>query len=408
MNKPLLNAKPTPRQLWRWRGVSPQGQASGGSLWAENRAAALVALQRHSVVPLSVTRCRVKKSLWRSQYSGELVQQLATLLQAGLTLSDGLSLLAGQHAHPQWQALLTGLSAQLAQGQALSQALRAWPDVFPPLFPAMIQAGEITGKLDVCCQHLARQQEADRLLAQKVKKALRYPLIVLMLALLVVIGMCGFVLPEFAAIYRTFNAPLPLLTRGVMALSALVQHGLPLIIAGIALPVLLSPLLRRHPRWQIAKARIGLSLPIISSLMRGQKLSQIYTILALTQSAGIPFLQGLTSVEQTLTCPWWRALIQQITVAVTQGRPIWQALDESPVFTPLCRQLIRTGEASGALDRMLENLAAYHTQHTHQQADDLASLLEPVMLLVTGGIIGTLVVAMYLPVFGLGDALGGA
>lgn len=408
MNKQQSNDKPAVRQLWRWRGMTPQGQASGGSLWAENRTAALIAIQQHNVVPLSVTRSRVKTSLWRGQFSGELVQQLSTLLQAGLTLSDGLSLLAGQHAHPQWQALLTGLSAQLAQGQTLSQALKAWPEVFPPLYLAMIQAGEITGKLDICCQHLARQQEADRLLAQKVKKALRYPTIVLLLALLVVIGMSGFVLPEFAAIYRTFNAPLPALTRFVMALSALIQQGLPAIFACIALPLLMRPLLRQNPRWQIMKARIGLSIPVISPLIRGQKLSQIYTILSLTQGAGIPFLQGLASVEQTLTCPWWRSLIQQITVSITQGRPIWQAFEKSPVFTPLCRQLIRTGEASGALDRMLENLAAYHSQQTHQQADDLASLLEPVMLLVTGGIIGTLVVAMYLPVFGLGDALGGA
>ena len=112
-------------------------------------------------------------------------------------------------------------------------------------------------------------------------------------------------------------------------------------------------------------------------------------------------------MARTLACPWWRQLIGEIAGSVSRGSTIWQALEASPVFTPLCRQLVRTGETSGALDNMLENLADYHTQQTHQQADNLASLLEPVMLLVTGVIIGTLVVAMYLPIFNLGDALGG-
>lgn len=395
-------------QLWRWRGLMPQGEPAAGTLWAETRASALLALQQEGAVPLNIERCRIKTSLWRSQYTGELVQQLGTLLQAGLSLPEGLSLLAEQHAHPQWQALLTRLSRELSQGKTFPEALREWPQVFSPLCLAMIQAGDMTGRLDDCCQHFARQQEAERQLTMKVKKALRYPAMILTLALLVIAGMSGFVLPEFAAIYHSFNAPLPGLTRAVMALSAGVQQSLPLIAVLAVLPFLLRPLLRQDPRWQMAKAKLALKVPIFSGLIRGQKLSQIYTVLALTQTAGIPFLQGLNSVEQTLTCPWWRGLIHQMAESISQGSTIRQALELSPVFTPLCKQLIRTGEASGALDRMLENLARYHSQQTHQQAESLASLLEPVMLLVTGGIIGTLVVAMYLPIFGLGDALGGA
>lgn len=396
------------KRLWRWRGLTLQGEPKEGSLWAESRAAALLSIQCDSIVPLAIKRCQIRKGLWKSQYSCELIQQLATLLQAGLTLSDGLSLLAAQHAHAQWQALLRQLAVRLAEGEPLSIALQAWPEVFPPLYQAMIHAGEITGKLDYCCMHLARQQESQRQLSQKVKKALRYPAIILALALLVVVGMSGFVLPEFAEIYRTFNAPLPALTRSVMALSAFIQRGLPAIGAMLLLPFLCKPLLRRSVKWQMLRPRIALGLPVLSGLIRGQKLSQIYTVLALTQHAGIPFIQGLGCVEKTVNCPWWRALIRQLAESITQGSAIWQALAESPVFTPLCRQLIRTGEASGALDKMLENLAAYHSQQTHQQAENLASLLEPVMLLVTGVIIGTLVVAMYLPIFSLGDALSSA
>lgn len=394
------------KPLWRWRGMTPQGAPRAGAVWAESRAGALLILQADGIVPLALRRCRVKRALWQGQHGEALVRQLATLLQAGLTLSEGLSLLADQHPHPQWRALLAKLSGELARGRAFSDALGEWPEVFSPLYISMIQAGEMTGRLDICCQHLARQQEGARLLAQKVRKALRYPAIILALALAVTLGMSGFVLPEFAAIYRTFNAPLPALTRGVIAFSDGVQRGWPWLTAIAGSALLLRPLLLRSRRWKMLWPQIALAIPVFSDLLRGQKLSQIYTVLALTQRAGIPFLQGLENVARTLTCPWWRKLLGEMAAAINRGSTICQALEASPVFTPLCRQLIRTGEASGALDTMLENLADYHTQRTHQQAESLASLLEPIMLLVTGVIIGTLVVAMYLPIFNLGDALG--
>ncbi|MEW5562525.1 protein transport protein HofC [Enterobacter asburiae] len=396
-----------PKCLWYWRGVTEQGEAREGSVWAENKIVALELAESEGIAPLTISRKTTYKSQWQTRHSSELMHQLATLLQAGLTLSGSLQLLAEQHPIPQWQALMQDLARRLAQGEPLSTAMQQWPEAFPPLYPALIQAGEMTGKLDYCCTHLARQQEEQRQLSLKVKKALRYPMIILLLALLVVTGMSGFVLPEFAAIYRTFNTPLPALTRMVMALSTAVQQGLPLILGLAVLPFILRPLLQRSPRWQQFRPQVLLRIPVVSGLVRGQMLSQIYTVLALTQNAGIPFLQGLESVQKTLTCPWWRGVIEQMIGAIASGNAVWQAMEAQSIFTPLCKQLVRTGEVSGALDSMLENLAQYHSQQTHQQADNLATLLEPVMLLVTGVIIGTLVVAMYLPIFHLGDAISG-
>lgn len=397
----------TTKQLWYWRGLTEQGDPRQGTIWADNKITAMARIQRDGVHPLYLKRRDIRKAQWRTHYNSELMQQLATLLQAGLTLTEGLTLLGEQHPSPQWQALLQDLAFQLAQGQSLSLAMQQWPEAFPPLYSAMIQAGEMTGKLDYCCFHLAQQQQAQRLLSQKVKKALRYPLIILCLALFVVIGMSGFVLPEFAAIYQTFNTPLPALTQAVMALSTAVQQGWPLIVGFALLPFILRPILRQSPRWKMLRPRLLLALPVFCGLVRGQMLSQIYTVLALTQNAGVPFLQGLKSVEKTLTCPWWRQIIHQMSESVAHGSAIWQAMEKQTVFTPLCKQLVRTGEVSGSLDKMLENLARYHSEQTHQQADNLATLLEPVMLLVTGLIIGTLVVAMYLPIFHLGDAISG-
>lgn len=159
--------------------------------------------------------------------------------------------------------------------------------------------------------------------------------------------------------------------------------------------------------WQAQRQRLLLRLPVMGRLIRGQKLAQIFTVLALTQSAGIPFLQGLESAIESLGCPYWSQRLTQVHQEIAAGNPVWLALKNTQEFSPLCLQLVRTGEASGSLDIMLHNLARHHSESTLALADNLASLLEPALLIITGLIIGTLVVAMYLPIFHLGDAMSG-
>lgn len=394
-------------QLWHWQGLNANGERLHGTIWGNHRPAVLIALQQQRITVITLKRRSINASQWRTQHSCMVISQLATLLQAGLTLSDSLTLLAQQHPSAQWRALLSSLSERLAQGVSLSEGLQQWPQAFPPLYLAMIRTGEITGKLEQCCLELVRQQKAQLLLAAKVKKALRYPMIILSLAALVVMAMTGFVLPEFTAIYRTFNTPLPTLTLAVMAMAAFVEQWFFIILLLPIIPLVLSTALKNHPPWQRARQKIVLSLPVMGKLARGQKLSQIFTVLALTQRAGIAFLQGLETVEMTLVCPWWREIISTLYQDIAHGSAIWQAMEKSQVFTPLCLQLVRTGEASGALDEMLDNLARHHDENTQNLAENLTSLLEPMLLIVTGLIIGTLVVAMYLPIFHLGDAISG-
>ena len=394
-------------QLWYWNGLTTEGETLSGTLWAAHRPAALMALERQHLTVTTLKRHAVNTALWQAQHSCAVISQLATLLQAGLPLAEGLALLAEQHPSVQWRALLGALAERLAQGISLSEGLQQWPHAFPPLYLAMIRTGEITGKLEHCCLELARQQKAELLLRAKVKKALRYPLVILTLAIVVVMAMVGFVLPEFTAIYRTFNTPLPTLTLAVMATAAFIEQWFLLLLAFLLVPVGVSMALRRHPPWQYAHQKILLSLPVLGALVHRQRLSQIFTVLTLTQRAGIAFLQGLETVEETLSCPWWRSIVVNIHQDITQGSAIWQAMANSHAFTPLCIQLVRTGEASGALDNMLENLARHHHEHTQNLAENLTALLEPVLLIVTGAIIGTLVVAMYLPIFHLGDAISG-
>ncbi|MEO3740656.1 protein transport protein HofC [Kosakonia sp. WA-90] len=397
----------TTKYLWQWSGIDNAGALQQGAHWSENRNAAMQTLYHRQIHPLTLKRRPVRRSLWRAEHGCTLLRQLATLLQAGLTLPEGLLLLAQQHPARQWQALLHHLAQALEQGETFSTALRQWPEVFPPLWAAMVHTGELTGKLDECCFKLASQQQAQRALALKVKKALRYPLIILSLTAAIVVAMVYLVLPEFSAIYQTFNTPLPALTRGVIASATLMQQGALPLSALTLLVVCTMTLLRRQMKWLHYRQRLLLRCPVVGKLVRGQRLSQIFTVLSLTQRSGITFLQGLENVRDTLTCPYWRDVLQQAHQDITLGAAISTALAKSGNFTPLCIQLIHTGEISGALDTMLENLARHHSEQTQHQADELASVLEPLLLVVTGLIIGMLVVAMYLPIFHLGDAMGG-
>ncbi|MGB7803242.1 protein transport protein HofC [Buttiauxella sp.] len=393
--------------LWHWKAVDPLGQIQKGSLFAEDIASVTDKLFSDNLQLLQLRKTsRTRRGCWHIQQKIQVFRQLATLLQAGISLSDGLLLIAQQHPFEEWSALLKDIEQRVSSGTPFSAALSHWPKIFPALFIALIHIGELTGKLDECCKRLADQQEKLYRLHKKVMKALRYPLFIMVVALLVTIGMMGFVLPEFANIYRSFNAPLPAVTVAVMAISSWVTtQGLVWLMASVILFVGGYFLRQRKPHWQEYEQNLLLRLPLIAPLWRGQVLSQIYTTLSLSQQAGIPLLQGLAAVETTLTPLLWKKVISQITTKVIQGVPFWLALTESERFTPLCCQLVRVGEESGALDLMLEKLASWHQNNTEERADNLAAALEPIMMLVVGGIIGTLVIAMYLPIFQLGDAM---
>ena len=396
------------RFLFRWQSMDDHGNLRQGCSFALSVGQIADDLAARQQLPLKISRPqRCGPRCWQWQQKTAFVRQLATLLKAGMPLATSLQLLAEGHPEACWQALLLELQQRIAAGIPFSEALTAWPDVFPPLYAALIHIGELTGELDECCLQLAIQQEQQQQLQQKVKKALRYPLFILAVALLVSVGMLVFVLPEFVSVYQTFHAPLPAFTVAVIAFSTLIQQQA---IAGgtiITAVLMLWRWLRKNsPGWQRREQQWLMQLPLIAALYRGSLLSQIFTTLSLTQRAGLTLLQSLQAVEKTLSPLLWREAVSALQRHIENGHPLHQALKSHRLFTPLCYQLVKVGEESGSLDALLARLASWHEQRTHQLADMLAAALEPLMMMVVGGIVGTLVVAMYLPVFQLGDALG--
>lgn len=343
---------------------------------------------------------------WQPQHKILLIRQLATLLKAGLPLLQGIKLIAKDHAYPCWQALLLDIQSQIEQGHPFSEVLSRWPDIFPPLYPALIYIGEVTGQLDECCFKLARQQEQQCQLQNKVRKALRYPLFIILFTLIVTICMLVFVLPEFVSIYTAFDAPLPAFTAVVIRLSETLQQScIPLTMSITALTFFWRHQRKKRFSWQRKEQLLLLSLPVISTLYRGSQLSLIFTTLTLTQQAGLTLMHGLQTVQKTLNGVLWREEIVKLQKHIAMGKPLHLALKQHKLFTPFCYQLIKVGEEAGALDVLLEKLAQWHEANTHELADKLTTTLEPLLMAVVGIIVGVLVVAMYLPIFGLGDAL---
>lgn len=393
--------------LFIWQAVDNAGNMQHGELLAASKEDIMQQLFDRELLPVTWRKRKTWHARhWKWSQKIAFMRQLATLLKAGLPLSEGLRLLADGHPHPGWRALLNALQTSVLKGEAFSAALRQWPQIFPPLWPALMQVGELTGQLDECCYQLAQQQARQQLLWQKVRKALRYPLFILLVATGVTLGMLLLVLPEFVAVYSAFNAPLPAFTSAVMALSqGLQRHGW-LMALLILLPMLGWRKLHKDcVAWQRREQRGMLRLPLIAPLWRGSQLSQIFAILQLTQKAGLTLLQSLQAAEETLTPLIWREAIHDLQQHIAQGLPLYQALEQHILFTPLCYQLIRTGEEAGALDEMLARLAEWHEGQTLARAENLAAGLEPMMMVVIGIIVGTLVIAMYLPVFGLGEVI---
>ncbi|WP_145495533.1 protein transport protein HofC [Yersinia bercovieri] len=396
------------QRLFHWRAIGTSGQLQTGALLATERNIVYEYMFRHGLQPLGIkSGKRLSVSYWRGERLVTVTRQLATLLQAGLPLVNSLQLLAKEMDALPWRCLLQEISQQVSQGQSLSEAMTHYPRIFPRLYPPVIAMGELTGNLEQCCIQLVEHQERQQKLQKKVIKALKYPVFVCIIALVVSVLMLVMVLPEFAQIYQSFDTPLPTLTASLLWMSTrLTDYGLGIAVILISLSTGYFYARQHKARWQIWEQKILLRIPLVSALVRGSCLSQIFQTLAITQHAGLPLTAGLDAALLSASNETYRQALQHIQRQINQGSPLYTALDQYHLFPPLCQQLVRVGEESGALDVLLDKLADWHQQQTQDLADNLTQMLEPLLMLIIGGIVGVLVIAMYLPIFQLGDVIG--
>ncbi|OCG33865.1 MULTISPECIES: protein transport protein HofC [unclassified Gilliamella] len=333
-----------------------------------------------------------------------ITKQLATMLKAGLSIIDTLQLLAQEQAKPHWQYLLLDIKQQIAKGEFLSQVLQQHQSVFSSLYCEIIATGELTGQLDESFEQLALLLEKSIKLQKSIKKAMRYPLFLLLIAMMASLVMLLFVLPKFSDIYQNFDAELPAFTQGVIDFSSYLQQSwliwcIVFFISYFCYQRYLKVRYRRKIEMIVIK------FPFIGKIIQTTCLTQIFQTIGITQKAGIPLLTGLTAAANTTNYFLYRDSISQIIVGIEQGLSFSHVLHGQRYFPNLCSQLIHVGEESGTLDLMLDKLATYYQEQNQTLTDNLSQAFEPLLMLILSLIIGSLIVAMYLPIFQMGDVI---
>ncbi len=382
----------------------------------EGRSVAEVAaeLRRRNLLVISVREQRAARSLVFELFdrvtTDDLVvftRQLATMIGAGLPLVRALHALAEQAEKRRLRDVVSGVRADVESGAALSAALAGRRDVFPNLYVEMVRAGEVGGVLDEVLPRLASQLEHDRELKRKVKSALAYPATVLALALLAAAFMLVFVVPVFARMFEDLGGVLPLPTRIAMGLSDLVVGigGVVLLVAG-SLGVIAFLRWRRTEVGRRAWGRLSLSIPLgIGQVVRKVALARFARTLGALATSGVPILQAIEITAGSSGNPVIEEALLAGRDAVRVGAPIHRAL-EGGVFPPMVTRMISVGEETGELDSMLARIADFYEAEVDATVKALTSIIEPLMIVVVGAIVGGLIVAMYLPMFRVFELIG--
>lgn len=395
---------------FRYEALDGTGSVSHGVIEADGlrqararlRESGLVAVAVQAVSQETLDGSEGRRWRWRSGISPAqlslLTRQLATLLEAGLTIEQAFSALIEQSENEAVRQVLAGVRAELLAGHTLAQAMGRYGRVFPDIYRALVKAGEASGELSHVMLRLADYTESRQALRQKVGLAFVYPAIVTLVALLVVTGLLVYVVPQVVSVFQQSHQSLPLLTRLLIGLSSFLQASWfyllgVLAAAGFAVHVLLRREEIRY-RWH---GRL-LRLPVIGRLVRGINTARMASTLAILSGSGVPLLVSLQAAAGVVGNLPMRHALEDASRKVREGAGLSRALAVSGLFPPILIHLIASGEASGRLDAMLERAAVQQEQEVGSYTSVLTSLLEPVLILVMGGVVLTIVLAILMPI----------
>lgn len=326
--------------------------------------------------------------------------KLAALVDAGIPIVRSIDLMGAQQRNPSFRRALQGLSNEVNQGGSLASAMRRWPKVFDKLTVAMVEAGEIGGVLDETLKRLARLLEDNARLQNQIKGALGYPVSVLVIAILVFLGMTIFLIPTFAGIFEDLGAELPLFTQLMVDLSALLRSSFSLmILGGLVLGLWALMRYRATPAGLRACDALVLQIPLFGDLIQKTATAQFCRTFSSLTRAGVPILLTLDIVHETSGNAVISDAILSSRQEVMEGVPLSRALGRKQVFPEMAISMLAIGEETGGMDAMLSKVADFYEDEVAAAVKVLTSMLEPAMIVIVGGIVGSILVAMYLPMF---------
>ncbi len=385
-----------------------RGAQVRGRLEAQDDARARAHLQRSGLFLTSLRARRPTLRLARGATPADVAAMtfhLAMLLGAGLPLSQALAALAQQTENMRLRGVVVELARSIEEGSSLSDALGRFPDLFGQVFVGMVRNGELTGRLDEALERLAEYMERDLEIRRKIREALLYPMIVLSVAAGVLAVFMTFIIPAFDRVYRSVGASLPLMTRMLMAGSRAFRAGLPLIVVAGGIVVL--PPIRQAIRVALAAPvqRLVLRLPRVGALVKSAHLSRFARTLGIMLRTGVPIVSALDVAGTVVGLPDFGPVVEGLKRQIMEGHRLADAMRETGWFTPMVIQMTGLGEESGRLDVMLDRAATLLEREFDLQMRRFFTMLEPVLTLLVGGIVGILLVALYLPIFGLARAV---
>jgi type IV pilus assembly protein PilC len=399
---------------YAWKGRVPGGAVQTGELKAASLDEAVAQLRRRRIVALQVRPKAARggrAGLARGGVKGKdlavFTRQFSTMVNSGLPLVQCLDILSRQTENPNFRRIIGQVTAQVEGGATLAEALGRNPEAFDHLFVNMVSAGEAGGILDEILLRLATHIEKAEALRRKVKSAMTYPTVVFVVATGASLFMLLFIIPVFAKVFSDFGGQLPLPTRIVVALSEGLQRFWWIVGAAAGAAVFL---LKRYYRTESGRRRVdGLLLraPIIGDLMRKAAIARFSRTLGTMIGSGVPLLTGLDVTARTAGNRVIEDAVLATKASIREGETFAGPLRESGVFPPMVVQMISVGEETGALDTMLEKIANFYDEEVNTAVETLTSVIEPVMMVFMGAMVGGMVVAMYLPMFKLVNVVAG-
>jgi len=392
-------------EAFQYEALDAAGRTVSGVLQADNPRQARAQLRAQGLLPSAIRALRTEdreRQAWTRGISAAelslLTRQLATLLESGLTVEHALSALTEQAAEPKTRDVLAGVKAEISAGLPLARAMGSYGRSFPEFYCALIHGGEESGALPVVMQRLADFLDARQALKQKISLALLYPALLTTVATMIVIGLLAYVVPQVVQVFEQSHQSLPLLTRALIALSDFLRAAWPYLVmiavAGFAAARLALRREQLRRQWHGTMLR----LPWLGALIRGANTSRFASTLAILAGGGVPLLAALNSGARVLTNMSMRAAVERSIERVREGTGLARALGETRTFSPLLVHLVASGEASGKLPQMLERAAHLETQALERRLAVFVTLLEPAMILVMGGIVLLIVLAVLLPI----------
>ena len=400
--------------VYVWKGVNSYGEKRKGKMEAVNEASARNHLKRMRITP-SLLKEAPKDlfadiSIFQPKVTGKDVviftRQLSTMIDAGLPLVQSLQILGDQQENPTFKKVLRAVRSDVETGSTFSDALKKHPEIFDNLYCNMMDAGEVGGILDTICSRLAAFMEKAQALKKKVKGAMTYPIICICISFIVLTVMLIFVVPVFEKMFADFGSALPAPTQMVVDMSAFAQSNFHIIIGVIFFGIYGFKRIYKTRRGREKIDQIVLHLPVMGTLVRRVAVAKFSRTLGTMLQSGVPILESLNVVARTAGNTVIEKAVYRVTDSISEGRAMSEPLAETGVFPGMVVQMINVGESTGALDTMLVKIADFYDEEVDQAVENLTAAIEPIMMVFLGGMIGGLVVAMYLPIFSMASAIG--